>query len=395
MKVSVVGCSLGDYLFTGIDFASANFSRYSSKTPGDGGIVPGQLVFGEALSKFAGEPLQKILQDVAGTAEPDKFNLGGPAIVACINASQLAGDDCQYSFYGRIGNDDTGRRMMEIISSTSVDTANYISGEGMSPFTWVLSDPSYHNGKGERSFINTIGIAGEYCELPESFYEADVHFYGATALTPGIHDRLSTFLKKSRELGKITMVSTVFDFRNEFRDPAGRWPMGDGDESYKYIDLLAIDWDEAVRLSGLEEINAIIDFFFGKGVGAVVITHGAKDFYAASAGTLFKPFALHALPVAACIDEYLAEDPSRRGDTTGCGDNFAGGLLAGMIKELQAGKVKGELSLLEACTWAGVSGGFACTTVGGTYIEKSRGEKLTATAGFAVEYRKQLTPYFQ
>ena len=66
-----------------------------------------------------------------------------------------------------------------------------------------------------------------------------------------------------------------------------------------------------------------------------------------------------------------------------------------MIKELQAGKAKGELSLLEACTWAGVSGGFACTTVGGTYIEKSRGEKLAATAGFAVEYRKQLTPYFQ
>ena len=334
------------------------------------------------------------MSDLAGTSEPDKFNLGGPGIVACINACQLAGDDCRYSFYGSIGNDDTGRRMMEIIDSTAVDTTHYEKGEGISPFTWVLSDPSFHNGKGERSFINNIGIAGEYSELPESFYEADVHFYGATALTPGIHDKLSTFLKKSREMGKITMVSTVFDFRNELRDPVGRWPMGDSDESYKYIDLLAVDWDEAVRMSGENEVEKIVSFFLAKGVGAVVITHGAKNFYAASAGTFFKEFPLKSLPVAACIDEYLAEDPSRRGDTTGCGDNFAGGLLAGMVKELQAGKKRGELSLLEACTWAGVSGGFACTTVGGTYMEKAPREKLAKVVDFVTAYRKQLAPYF-
>ena len=51
------------------------------------------------------------------------------------------------------------------------------------------------------------------------------------------------------------MVATVFDFRNEMRDPNGRWPLGESEESYKYIDLLAVDWDEARRLSGEEELE--------------------------------------------------------------------------------------------------------------------------------------------
>ena len=221
-----------------------------------------------------------------------------------------------------------------------------------------------------------------------------MHFYGATALTFGIHDTLSKHLKRSKAAGKATMVSTVFDFRNELRDPVGRWPMGDGDEAYRFIDLLAVDWDEAVRLSGCDRPETITDFFLKKGVGSVVITHGAKDYYAVSAGTFFAPRSLVSLPVAAVIDEYLAEDPSRRGDTTGCGDNFAGGLLAGVVRELSAGKKPGELSLAEACLWAGISGGFACTTVGGTYRESRPGEKLEKVSVFLEPYRKQLAPYF-
>ena len=57
MKVSVVGCSLGDFLFTGIDFSSAAFAAYSSRNPGDGGLVPGKLVFADTLSKLVNAPL--------------------------------------------------------------------------------------------------------------------------------------------------------------------------------------------------------------------------------------------------------------------------------------------------------------------------------------------------
>jgi sugar/nucleoside kinase (ribokinase family) len=78
-----------------------------------------------------------------------------------------------------------------------------------------------------------------------------------------------------------------------------------------------------------------------------------------------------------------------RGDTTGCGDNFAGGIITSLAMQLN-NITKGNFSLPEAISWGISSGGFCCFTVGGTYLEKFSGEKRMKILAIQDEYLKQL-----
>ena len=389
ITVSVVGCSLVDCVYAKADFNSAAFKKYSSIKQGDGGLVPGQLVFMESLEKFAGVPAAQILAELTDNEPVSGRNVGGPAVVAAINAAQLC---CNYpvkvNFYGGRGKDEGSKFIESIVTQTPLNIDNYVCVDAPTPSTQVLSDPNYHDGKGERTFINVIGAANSYQPdmLGDKFFDADVLFFSATALMPPVHDNLTALLKRGKAAGKINMVATVFDFRNEMRDPAGRWPLGESDESYKYIDLLAVDWDEARRLSGEEELEAIVNFFASRGVSSVLITHGAKNFHVYSDGRLFNKVELSSWKVNELVNEDLKNHPERRGDTTGCGDNFAGGLLASLIMQLAEGKTAGELDMRTAAAWADASGGFACFCLGGTYLEKTPGEKYAAVKRYCDYY---------
>ena len=392
VHVSVTGCALADCVYPEIDFNSPVFRRYASRKPGDGGLVPGQLVFLEALAQFSGEPPETVLANLTAGHEMAARNVGGPAVVAAVNAAQITWRmPGKVKFYGVCGNDDNGRFIRTLLGKTPVDLSHYRTAAGITPSTQVLSDPASHDGKGERTFVNVIGAAGQYGPeaLDDAFFDSDILLFSATALVPELHDHLTALLKRGRDAGRINMVATVFDFRNEMRDPVGRWPLGESDESYRCIDLLVIDWDEARRLSGEEELEKMIEFFRSHGTGSVVITHGAKEFYIWSSGTLFAPTELRALPVCALVGKELAEHPERRGDTTGCGDNFAGGLLASLKMQLASGVKPGALDLYDAAGWACASGGFACFCLGGTYVESRPGEKYEQLRRFRDAYRAQ------
>lgn len=394
MTLGVTGCALSDFLYTDVDFGAEAFRSCASRKRGDGGLTAGELVFADALEKYMKKDYSLLLKVLTNGAAPAKQNLGGPAVVGAINAAQILSDlDVKCSFYGACGKDATGKTLKGILAKTPLDAKNYVALSGPTPATDVLSDPRANNGKGERTFINTIGSAYDYTPemLPESFFASDIVWIGATALVPPLHNNLTALLKKAKKNGALTVVSTVFDFINEQKNPDKPWPMGDGKSAYKYIDLLLVDWDEARRLSGKEFFGEIMGFFMESGVKAFVITHGAHDFYVWSNGELFEGLNdVTALPVSAKVDEILAADPSKKGDTTGCGDNFAGGFVAGMIRQLAEGVPVGQLDIYRASSWAAASGGFACFTVGGTYLEKKKGEKLASLKDFADAYMKQL-----
>jgi sugar/nucleoside kinase (ribokinase family) len=130
-------------------------------------------------------------------------------------------------------------------------------------------------------------------------------------------------------------------------------------------------------------------WFARQGVGTIVVTEGSRNIRLQSSGALFAKLEDTTLPVSRAIDEELAAHPEKRGDTTGCGDNFAGGLLASLAE--QAGTLsRGKLDLTEACSWAAASGGFACFTVGGAFYENRPGEKLELVEPFVKRYRTQI-----
>lgn len=394
VKLSGVGCSLADTIYGRINFNSEHFRKYLSKRDGDGGLAIGRLVFSSDLAEFAGRDFQAVLDEIIQGAPIDNFNVGGPAVVGLINAAQLLHHrGIEVDFHGAMGCDANGEGILQITGKTPLNTKHYLRLEhDVTPFSVVLSDPDYHDGKGERTFINCIGAAGHYTPgmIDESFYGSDVIFYGATALVPQLHDNLSALLDKSRRAGCLNVVGTVFDFRNEKLRPGQRWPLGESDQSYADTHLLIVDWDEALKLSGENDFDAAFEFFKAKGVSALIVTHGAHDFYVWSSGRDFKAQELRALPICALVSEDMKRHPETIGDTTGCGDNFAGGILGSLCMQLQQHGNRSELDLIEACCWGTASGGQACFSFGGTYLENAPNEKYAKVKRYADAYKRQI-----
>ncbi|MEA3477572.1 MAG: carbohydrate kinase family protein [Bacteroidota bacterium] len=389
IRVSDVGCCLVDKLYTKVDFNGPILKPYLSKENGDGGLVPGQLVFVEEFENFARKDFEYILDKIVDGKAPDKINVGGPAIVALINVAQILNKkDFEIKFYGKAGNDEAGDYLATQLEKTPVNIDNFLVSGEITPNTVVLSDPDFDNGHGERMFINSIATAWEMTpdDLDEEFFSSDFVVFGGTALTPNIHDRLTSLLKKAKSNDSITCVNTVYDFQNEKKNPHLKWPLGESDESYKNIDLLIMDMVEALRLSGKDNPEDAFLFFKEKEVSAFIITNGSQNITAFSDGRLFEKQDKLSLPVSQAVVEGLKQNTN--GDTTGCGDNFAGGVIASLVQQVCSDDKQPDFT--EACTWGIVSGGFSCFYLGGTYFEEMEGEKLVELKSLYELYKNQI-----
>ncbi|MCF6334737.1 MAG: carbohydrate kinase family protein, partial [Spirochaetales bacterium] len=220
--------------------------------------------------------------------------------------------------------------------------------------------------------------------------DADILTYGGTALTPGVHDDLSYLLRKGKESGCRNFINTVYDFRNQNLNPDKPWPLVSSVNDFKLIDLLIADNEEALRISGMESKKETLEFFSEKGVHSVIITHGAEDVLCYSDGFFFIEKGTFTLPVSISAGEQMRNlSAGTPADTTGCGDNFAGGVYASSALQLQKNS-NNKPSLKQAAAWGVVSGGFAGLYRGGVYYEESQGEKLEKLKVLFNEYRQQI-----
>lgn len=387
--ISGVGCCLVDRLYNNILFDRKCFRPYLSIKPGDGGLTPGKLVFVEEFEEFGKNKFSEILKQITNGKEPDKINIGGPGIVPLIHLSQMLDSaSCECRFYGCGGSDADGEYILSKLNQMNLSVKNYQLIEHGTPTTIVLSDPNFNNGHGERIYINSIGAAMDYSpdKLDHDFFDSNILVFGGTALVPTIHDNLTKLLEKAKSKGCITIVNTVYDFRNEKANPTKKWPLGKSDDSYRYIDLLLVDQEEALRLSLTSDIDKATHFFHKNKVGALVVTNGSNNIRAYSDGRLFGFLDECELPVSEAVSEKLKKDYS--GDTTGCGDNFVGGVIASLSSQLQTGVDQPDLK--EACIWGIVSGGFCCFYMGGTYFEEFPGEKRKKIDLYYDWYKKQI-----
>lgn len=390
-RISGIGCALVDYLYKPVDFSASSFLRYKSVSKGDGGLLPGILVFKDELEKFSGEDYFGIRKVLTENRPPVALNIGGPCIVALIHAAQmLTGTVAEVYFYGSKGNDEGADFIDDGLRQTPLKIGKYKRTEQYTPFTDVLYDPAYDHGNGERIFINNIGSAWDLYpeDLDDDFFNSDITVFGATALVPHIHASLLVLLKRSKENGAFTIVTTVYDSLNEKKNADKSWPMGESVDTYRYVDLLVMDMEEALRLSGQSGIEQAFSFFKSVGVGAVVVTHGAKPTHYYAGSPLFVP-AEGTMPVSELVRKKLSEQPEQTGDTTGCGDNFAGGVISSVACQLIENSI-GTICIKEAIAFGTVSGGYACFYHGGTFFEQYAGEKKELILPYYDSYKEQL-----
>jgi sugar/nucleoside kinase (ribokinase family) len=390
-RISGTGCALVDYLYKPVDFSGINFTRYLSKRGGDGGLSPGKLVFTEEFEKFCREKYLQVRDSITKGMNPVAVNIGGPSIVSLIHTAQmLYGTTSEVCYYGSNGKDEAGRFIIDNLRKTPLKVVHYKTGDKNTPFTDVLCDPYYDRGNGERVFINNIGAAWDFFpeDLDDTFFNSDIVIFGGTALVPHIHSSLGSLLKKAKQHKALTIVNTVYDFLSEKSDPVKPWKLGESAETYQYIDLMIADMEEALRLSGTTTINNAIDFFTEAGVGAMIITHGSNQLNFFADSNMFGKIAPATLPVSERVTAELRQNGGKEGDTTGCGDNLAGGVVASIARQI-INKPGKQINLYIALAMGIASGGYTCFYHGGTFYEEYSGQKQHIIESYYQMYIKQ------
>lgn len=172
------------------------------------------------------------------------------------------------------------------------------------------------SASGERTFLHNPGAndALTASDVPDAALDAsDIVFVAGTFLMHGFDgEECRRLLLRARKKGKFTCLDTAWDFR-------GGW-MQTLAPCLSLLDLFMPSYDEASALAGGEkDLDKMADFFFGAGAKNVVIKCGREGAYICEAG---RPrFMAPAYPVL------------HPADTTGAGDAFCAGFLAGLAME--------------------------------------------------------------
>lgn len=255
--------------------------------PVDALPTPGSLQFIDSSSMFVG--------GCASNASMDLAKLGVP-VSLCV----------------KLGKDLFGNFVYDTCKEAGVDMSGVVFDENVQTTTSIVCV----NSEGERSFLYNGGSTSAMTDADisdEIIKDADIVFLAGALLTHGLDgEPAAKMFKKAQEMGKFTVMDTAWD-------PTGRWMEG-VEAALPYLDLFMPSIEEAEKIAGETDIDKIADVFFAKGCKNVIIKAGKKGAYIREAGKkgYYAP-------------TYLSIKPT---DTTGAGDSFCAGFLAGIAQDM-------------------------------------------------------------
>lgn len=205
-----------------------------------------------------------------------------------------------------VGNDEFGRFLIQRLATQGVDTSGMVVASGTCTSATVV----LVSADGERSFVHTVGANASLSEANFSrevlALHAVLHFGGALLLPGFDGEPMARVLESARGLGLVTSLDTVWD-------ASGGW-YSTLAPCLPHVDVVMSSAAEAYAISGRSSPEAAAEFFLSHGVRWVAIKRGGHGCLLASHDEI------HTLPAL----------PARVVDTTGAGDAFAAGFLAGL-----------------------------------------------------------------
>lgn len=288
-------------------------------------LMPKIIAIGDIVNDFSVGTIDTfpIIGEVIAV-ERIKPVLGGNAANM---ASGLGKMGVAVKILGKIGNDMFGDFVLQRLRLCGVDISDIERvADIQTPITLA-----FNNKKGERCFIQYFGtneiITEEDIDL--SSYETPAIFYcGGIEMLPQLRGKsLSRVLKHAQCQGIWTVLDTAYDPFNEW------FPVIE--PSLPFIDILFLGMSEAKFYANTDDPKKIIDFFKSHHIKKMVIKMGEEG----------------------CIVNY--EEKRLRvpvpkvevRDTTGAGDNFVAGFLAGIVRKAS----------IEDCARFGVAAGSLST----------------------------------
>lgn len=287
--------------------------------------IQGEIVVaGNLVEDILVRPVEKVEYGVTVWVDSIEEHLGGNGSNTSYTLAMLGH---AVRLRGAVGRDDFGRRVLERLKSAGVNVEEVQQSDLPTASTVVLVAPD-----GSRSFLHAPGVSREVFAEPGEFGPGPGHFHLANIFSlPNMRRTGAATLERAVKARWTTSLDTGHDTRAEWMTVL--------EPCLENIGLLFANEAEALRISVCPDARSAARLFLDRGVKTVVIKrgrngctvfHGEKEIWA-------RGFAVE--PV----------------DTTGAGDCFTGGFLAGLHR---------GGTLLDAATLGNACGALSASRIG-------------------------------
>lgn len=266
-------------------------------------------------------------------AEQVSIGVGGDATNQAIVLSRLG---ASVKLVSGLGTDNVGLFIRTIVEGAGVDTSQMIASPGASVISVVIIDEA-----GQRNIVHAkLADCTNYEPNLEAMKGSKVVSIGSINHPPFTDvNRILKVVKAAKEEGAIVCADVIARHENHKISRIA--------EALPYIDYIFPNESEAAMLTGETDIDKIADTFLRYGVGNVVMKVGKDGCVVKNSDGTFRFPAMGKKAI----------------DTTGAGDNFLAGFIAGLLD----GK-----NLEGCCRFASATAGIAVETVGANTGVKSR-----------------------
>ena len=258
-----------------------------------------------------------------------RITAAGTAAGTAVDMAKLG---CKVVAVGAAGDDEMGNVLLGIMNRYGIDTSYMKRKKGVQTSGTML--PIRPNG--ERPALHVMGTNATFCfeDVPQDVVRnADFVHIGGFYLMPKFdgEDTVKT-LKVAREGKAITTMDILGIKQDNMAEKI--LPV------MPYLDYFMPNLEEAQMITGLTDLDELCDFFLNAGAKHVVLKMGAR-------GSLIKDKKGMRLRIPAFKVEVV--------DTTGCGDAWTGGFIAGLSR---------GMTIEEAAQLASACGSLVATGLG-------------------------------
>ncbi|MEH6525115.1 MAG: sugar kinase [Sneathiella sp.] len=258
---------------------------------------------GFATLDISGRPVPD-LPEGGGLAFIDEIRLNpaGTASGAALNAAKLG---ISSSLVSCIGDDEKGDFVLQACEKLGLDCSlTQRTNRAQTSSTILTIRPN-----GDRPCLHSRG-ASDYLFVGDELFDdvCDARFlhYGGTGFIRAMETGQGA---KLLQYAKSKGLTTTFDLIAPEEDTVGKLR-----DLLPYVDYFMPSMEEAAEMSGLKDPGDIAQYFMDLGASNCIFKWGSKGSFIKTSDAEFR------IPAYKVIVE----------DTTGCGDSYCGGFIAGM-----------------------------------------------------------------
>ena len=267
---------------------------------------------------------------------------GGAAMTQTIIASRLG---CRTAIAGKVCDDTFSEYLLRELEKAGVDTTHIVhSKEDSMSLTFALVKPD-----GTRHFLGLAGSNNQSLCLEDFCLElvtqARIVSYGSFFFLIGLDSGgVSILLKKAKDAGALTVADCASDSFNQGKEIVFR--------NLPLIDFFIPSYVEAQYLTQEDEPGAMAEKLLEKGCRNIIIKLGEEGCYVCDGKR---------------AETVPAFRPERVSDTTGAGDNFVGGFMAGITE---------GMDLWDAARYANAVAAVSVTEMGAVTALRNKSQVL-------------------